>query len=328
MEQVAPNKFYSYFRQAMQKRESVIFAILFVSVIVMSIILPDTFFTQDNLFNVVKQISIVAIVAIGQTFVIITGGIDLSVGYSLGLCGIVMTWLMQRGFNSIGAMALGVLTCVAIGLFNGIIITQFNLPPFIATLGTANIARGLTYIITKGFPITLNDDFILFLGNGYWGAIPVMSIIMVVLTIITSYLLKRHTFGNRVLAIGGNQSAARLSGINVSKYKILVYAGTGLLCGVAGLIMAGRLNSGNPNAGLNIDMDTIAASIVGGTAMSGGEGSVLGTIFGALLLGVIRNSLVLLRTNMYWQTVVIGMIIIAVCSMDNIAQKSKSKHGT
>lgn len=314
----------AWIRRILHKRESVIFVILLAIGMIMTAVKPDTFATQENLFNVVKQISIVAIIAIGETYVIITGGIDLSVGYSMGLGGIMMAQLMKMGAAPSIAVASCIIVCMLVGFFNGLIITTLNLPPFIATLGSANICRGLSYIITKGFPIPVEDKLVNYLGNGYVGPVPVMSIVMIVLVAAASYLLTRHRFGNRVLSIGGNETAAHLSGINVKQYKILVYTMTGFLCGIAGLITSGRLLAGNPNAGMSYDMDTIAAAIVGGTLMSGGEGSILGTVLGALLLGLIKNSLVLLQTNMYWQTVVIGIIIIIVCGMDHIAHKTKS----
>ena len=318
------NQFGGRINFLLQRRESFMLLILFFVFAVMSVLRPDTFFTQENMFNILKQISLISIIAIGQTFILITGGIDLSVGYSLGLVGIVMTKFMSIGLDPKIAIGLGLITGVAAGFMNGLLITTLKLPPFIVTLGMANIARGFTYVITKGFPISLNNGFISDLGNGYWGPIPIMTVIMLCLVGSAHYLLSSTTFGNRILGIGGNETAALLSGINVKRYKILVYTITGFLCGIAGIIMVGRLNGGNPNAGLNFDMDSIAASIVGGTAISGGEGTILGTILGALLLGTIRNALVLLNVNMYWQTVVVGVIIIAVCGIDNFAQSKKS----
>ena len=318
------NKEGSLLKDVLRRRESVIFIILVIICVAMSIARPDSFATENNLFNIMRQISIVAIIAIGQTFVIITGGIDLSVGHSMGLGSIVMAWMMRQNFSDpLAILSCVLLTCL-VGFINGLAITYLNLPPFIATLGTANICRGLNYIITKGYPINIDNPFIIAWGGRNWGPIPIMSITMIILVVLSQYLLVRHRFGNRILSIGGNETAAHLSGINVRKYKITVHTLTGLLCGIAGLITAGRLNSGNPTAGGTFDMDSIAAAIVGGTLMSGGEGSVIGTFLGALLLGVIRNSLVLLRIDMYWQVVVIGILIITVCGMDHIANKSKN----
>ena len=313
----------SSLRALVAKRESSMILILIVIFIAMSIARPDTFKTQENMFNLLKQISLVSIIAIGQTFILATGGIDLSVGYSLGLAGIVMTKFFSLGLNPWAAILLGILTSVLIGFINGAIITTFNLPPFIVTLGVANVARGLTYIITKGFPISMDNQFVLALGNGYWGPVPIMAVIMLVLVAVAVYLLGSTRFGTRVIAIGGNETAAVLSGINVKRYKTMVYTLTGLLCGITGVIMVGRLNAGNPNAGLNFDMDSIAAAVVGGTAMAGGDATLVGTILGALLLGVIKNALVLLNVNMYWQTVVVGTIIVVVCIFDNYARSKR-----
>ena len=313
------------FKQIVQRRESAMFIFLVLILVGMSVARPDTFFSTQNFVNILKQISLVAIIAVGQTFIMITGGIDLSVGYSLGLGGIVMTKFMSIGMNSWGAILVGVLTCVLIGLLNGLFITRLNLPPFIVTMGMANIARGLTYIITQGFPISTNNGFVLALGNNSIGMIPIMAIIMLVIVAAAVYLLGYTSFGTRILSIGGNETATMLSGINVKRYKVLVYSLAGLLCGIAGVIMVGRLNAGNPNAGNSFDMDTIAATIVGGTALSGGEGTVVGTLFGALLLGIIKNSLVMLDVNMYWQTVAVGAIIILVCAVDYFAQSKKKK---
>ena len=312
-----------YIGRLVQKRESVMFMVLLLIFVVMSIIKSDTFFTVENIFNITKQISIITIIAVGQTFVMMTGGIDLSVGYSLSLSGIMMAKFMSMGVNPALAILIGIMTSVIIGFLNGFFHTTLKLPPFIVTLGLANIARGFTYIVTKGFPISTDSQFVLDLGNGYVGPIPIMTIVMIAVVVIATYMLRKNTFGLRVLSIGGNETAALLSGINVKRYKIIVYTIAGALCGIAGIIMAGRLNGGNPNAGLGTDMDTIAASIVGGTSLSGGEGTVIGTLFGALLLGVIKNSLVLLNVNMYWQTVVVGAVIIAVCALDHFAQSKQ-----
>ena len=308
----------------LQRRESMLLIILAGILIIMVIASPKVFFSSTNLFNIAKQISLIAIVAVGQSFVIMTGGIDLSVGYNLGLTGIITTFLMKNGVTPALSIILGIFFAILTGALNGVLITTCKLPPFIVTLGTANIARGFTYIITKGFPINFNNDFIMALGNGYWGSIPIMAVIMIVIVIIGAFVLKRTVFGLRVLSIGGNETAALLSGINVQKNKIIVYSLAGLLSGIAGIIMLGRLNTGNPTAGQNFDMDSVAATVVGGTLMSGGDGTILGTLLGALILGIIKNSLVILNVNMYWQTVVVGVVIITVCTIDSLAQNKGS----
>lgn len=318
-EKLSKNALISIFK----KRESALFGLLVLIFIIMSALRPSTFFTGENLFNILKQVSMVTIIAVGQSFIMISGGIDLSVGFSLGLSGIIMAKLFSMGIDPYLAILIGILTGVLIGFLNGLMITRLNLPPFIVTLGMANIARGFVYVITKGFSIAVDDPLVIALGNGYFGPVPIMSIVMIAIVILGAYLLKSTVFGSRVRAIGGNETAAALSGINIKRYKVYVYSLAGLFCGIAGIIMVGRLNAGNPNSGLNFDMDSIAATIVGGTSLAGGEGTVIGTLFGALLLGVIRNGLVLLNVSMYWQTVVAGVIIISVCALDYLAQSKR-----
>jgi len=307
----------------LMKRESGLFVLLIIITAFMSIVRPTTFFTGENIFNILKQVSLVTIIAVGQTFIMVSGGIDLSVGFSLGLSGIVMARFFTMGVNPYLAILLGILTGVVIGLINGLIITRLKLPPFIVTLGMANIARGFVYVITKGFSIIVDHPFVLGLGNGYIGPVPIMSLVMIAIVIVGAYILTSTVFGSRTRAIGGNEIAASLSGINVKNHKVYIYTMAGLFCSIAGIIMVGRLNAGNPNSGLNFDMDSIAATIVGGTSLAGGEGTIIGTLLGALLLGVIRNGLVLLNVSMYWQTVVAGVIIISVCALDYLAHSKR-----
>lgn len=302
-------------------RESGLFVLLVLICILMSFLKPDTFFTSENGFNILRQVSIIAIIAVGQTFVMISGGIDLSIGYNLALCGIVIATFLQMGFGPVVAILMGIIVGALVGFVNGLIITKLNLPPFIATLGMANIARGLIYVFTEGFSVAVTDSVVIGIGVGNVGSIPILSIIMFITVLIGVYLLDSTAFGTRVKAIGGNELAAKLSGIKVNKNKIAVYTMTGVLAAIGGLIMVGRLYAGNPNAGGNFEMDSIAATIVGGTSLSGGQGTVVGALLGSLLLAVIKNSLVLLSVNMYWQTVAVGAIIITVCSIDGFTRK-------
>lgn len=297
-------------------RESGLFSLLAIIFIGLSIAKPTTFFTTQNLFNILRQVSMVSIIAVGQTFVMVSGGIDLSVGFNLGLSGVLLAFFIQQGINPVFAVFFGILASMFVGLSNGIIITKLKLPPFIVTLGMAKIARGIMYVVTRGYPIPTRTPFIIWLGNGYVGPVPVPTIIMLSVVLLGTYLLLSTVFGNRMKAIGGNELAARLSGININRNKIYIYVLTGLLCGITGVIMVGRVNAGNPNSGLNFDLDSIAATIIGGTSLAGGEGTVIGTLLGALLLGVIANGLVLLNVSMYWQTIVAGAIIITVCGLD------------
>lgn len=301
-------------------RESGLFLLLVMICIIMTILKPDTFFSSENAFNILRQVSIIAIIAVGQTFVMISGGIDLSIGYNLALCGIAISSFLQMGLGAIPSMLLGIGVGALVGFFNGIIITKLRLPPFIATLGMANIARGIIYVITQGFSISVSDPIILGIGVGNIGPVPILSIMMFIIVLIGVYLLDSTVFGTRVKAIGGNELAARLSGIKVNKNKIAVYVMTGVLAAIGSMIMMGRLYAGNPNAGANFEMDSIAATIVGGTSLSGGQGTVVGALLGSLLLAVIKNSLVLMSVNMYWQTVAVGGIIIIVCAIDGFTR--------
>lgn len=307
------------------RRESGLFFILALICIIMAILRPDTFFTTENAFNILRQVSIIAIIAVGQTFVMISGGIDLSIGYNLALCGIAISSFLQMGLGPVLSILLGMLVGALVGFLNGLIITKLKLPPFIATLGMANIARGVIYVITQGFSISVYDPVVIGIGVGNIASIPILSIIMFIIVLIGVYLLDSTVFGTRVKAIGGNELAAKLSGIKVSQNKIAVYTMTGVLAAIGGLIMAGRLYAGNPNAGANFEMDSIAATIVGGTSLSGGQGTVLGALLGSLLLAVIKNSLVLMSVSMYWQTVAVGVIIIIVCALDGFTRKRSAQ---
>jgi ribose transport system permease protein len=307
------------------ERTSGLIILMVLIIVIMALIKPDTFFTSTNLFNILKQASIVSIIAFGQTFIMVSGGIDLSVGYSLGLSGVIMAHFIKLNLPPGIAIVSGLIVSCVIGLLNGLIITRFKLPPFIVTLGMAKIARGVMYVITRGYPIPVRDPFVIALGNAYLGPVPLMVIIMLVLFAVAAYVLGKTVFGLRTKAIGGNETAARLTGIKVDSHKIQLYVLTGLLCGIAGIILAGRVNSGNPNSGINFDLDSIAAVIVGGTAMSGGEGSVIGTLLGALILQIISNGLVLLNVSIYWQTVVAGVLIIAVCALDSFSHAKETK---
>src|SRR5690554_5754774 len=310
-----------YFRFVAGQKEIRLLILLIAMVAIMAFLRPDTFFTSQNLFNILRQVSLVTIVAVAQTFIIISGGIDLSVGYTLGLCGIIISTLLDASFNPYLSILIGISAAVGIGLINGLIITLIKLPPFIVTIGMAYIARGLAFVITEGFTVRVTNETISTLANGYVGPIPIMTIIMFVIVLTFSYILNRTPFGMKTKAVGGNIVAAKLSGIDTTKHRIIIHMMGGILCGLAGLLMIGRLNAGNPNAGVNYDVDSIAATVVGGTSMTSGEGSIIGTLLGAVLLGVMRNALVLLKVSMYWQTVVAGSIILAVCSIDYLTNR-------
>jgi ribose transport system permease protein len=289
----------------------------------------DVFLTGSNLTNIARQATVNAFLAIGLLMAIITGGIDLSVGSILAVAMCSMAILaVKMGVNPY----LSMLICLAVGVFigwmNGILLTRLHLPhPFIATLGTMNIARGLALIITGASPISGFDRAgapqILVLGAGSIGPIPVAFIAVVVVYVIFHIILTNTSLGRHIYAVGGNTAAARLSGINVDKTLVIVYSMSGLMAGLAALMLAGRTNSGFPNAGAGYELDAIAAVIIGGASFSGGSGTIGGTAIGVLLIAVLRNGLVLLNVPTEWQTVAIGLVIIGAVSVDVLRQRTK-----
>ncbi|MDF2636733.1 MAG: ribose transporter permease [Pelosinus sp.] len=254
-------------------------------------ILSDRFLTVNNLLNVTRQISINAIISVGMTLVILTGGIDLSVGSIVALTGSITAGLLVGGQSIFLAILVGMLVGVTLGLCNGLLITRGRIPPFIATLGIMTAARGFTLVYTEGRPITGMGEGFRFLGGGYIGGIPVPVIIMIIIFIATYIMLKKTRLGRYIYAIGGNEEAARLSGINTKKILLSVYALGGLLAGFSGIIMASRLNSAQPTAGISFELDAIAAVVLGGTSFAGGGGTIGGTLIGAFIIGILDNGL-------------------------------------
>lgn len=305
-----------------KSRETSLMLVLVIIGVILSIV-TDTFLSVTNLLNVLKQATLVALIATSQTFVVTAGGIDLSVGFTMGLSSILMCSVLNMGVPLPLAMLVCLLCGVACGVLNGVLITRLHLPPFIITLGMQYIAKGLINVITEGYTIMIDSPFIMMLGQGSIGPVPVMILFLPVI-VAGMYFLYSHTvFGNYVKAIGGNENATLLSGIPVDRMKVVIYGLNGLLCGIVGILITGRLNAGNPNAGVNYDMNTMGAVIIGGTAISGGSGTVIGSVLGAILLSVIRNGLTLLKVNMYWETVATGALIIMVCALDYFTSKKR-----
>ncbi len=290
---------------------------LLLIVIIISIMSPN-FLTLNNLLNVFRQVSINALIAFGMTFVILTGGIDLSVGSILALTGAVTAGLMAGGTDPMLAMFLGLLLGAFLGAINGIIIAKGKVAPFIATLATMTIFRGLTLVYTEGRPISGLGDSQTFqmLGKGYFLGIPVPVITMAIAFGILYFILKKTTFGRRVYAVGGNEEASRLSGINVDRIKIYVYSLTGLLAALSALILTSRLNSAQPTAGSMFELDAIAAVVLGGTSLTGGRGWIVGTLIGALIIGVLNNGLNLIGVSSFFQQVVKGAVILVAVLLD------------
>ncbi len=280
-------------------------------------ILSPYFLTVDNLFAIGLQMAVVAIMAIGEMMVIISAGIDLSVGSILALSGIVATEAMIHHVGMVPAMLLGILVGGIGGWLNGVLIAKGNIPPFIATLGTMGIARGLALIFTGGIPVFGLPKAFEFWGGGHiLHVVPVPLVVLLVLAVLGHILLQHTRFGRYTYAIGGNMEAARLSGIPVARYLIGIYTLAGFLYGVAGIILASRLSTGQPTAGTGYELDVITACVVGGASLSGGEGKMLGAMIGALIMGIIRNGSNLLDISAFWQQVIMGTIIIAAVFAD------------
>ncbi|MCH8215239.1 MAG: ribose ABC transporter permease [Planctomycetes bacterium] len=288
----------------------------FIICAVISLLSP-AFLTVPNIVNVLRQISINAILAIGVTYVILTGGIDLSLGSIVAITGVLAaTFAHPDTHPLIVPLLIGVSGGILIGVFNGLVITRFKVAPFIATLGMMTIARGGALIISGGRPVSNLTDSFNFIGGGDLFGCPLPILILAGVFLFSYFILKNTTLGRYIYAVGGNEEAARASGINVTKTRITAYAICSGLAGLAGIIQASRITTGQPNAGISYELDAIAAVVIGGTSLAGGIGSVAGTVLGALIIGVINNGLDLLNVPSYYQQVVKGLIIIGAVILD------------
>lgn len=286
--------------------------------------LSPHFMSLSNWLNIAQQTAINAIIAAGMTFVIISAGIDLSVGSILALSGVVMAGALQAGVP----VPLAILLCLAVGSLcgsaNGLLIARGKLPPFIATLGMMSVARGAALIFSDGRPVSGFTPGFRAIANGEFLAIPVPVWIMAAVYLLAHLVLNRTTLGRYTYAIGGNEEATQLSGVNVRRYKTLVYSLAGLLSGLAAVLLTARLNSAQPIAGINYELDAIAATVIGGTSLLGGEGHILGTLIGAFIMGVLRNGLNLLGVSSFVQQTVIGAVIIIAVLLDMAMKKRRS----
>ena len=281
-----------------------------VAVSIVMALTTENFLSSDNFLNIARQVSINAIIAVGMTCVILSGGIDLSVGSVMALSGTLMAGMMVAGVSPSAAIALGLGVGLAFGLFNGFFVAYAGMPPIIVTLATMGIARGLGLIYTGGYAIDGLPEMFAFFGRGNVLGVQTPVVIML-LVFALAYLLLDHTpIGRYIYAIGGNEEAARLSGVRVSRYKLLTYALSGLMCSIAGLVLSSRLMSGQPNSGIGFEMDAIAAVVMGGTSITGGRGSIVGTLIGALMLGVLNNGLNMMGVSPYVQNIIKGLIIL------------------
>ncbi len=297
-----------------------------MAVIVLSIIIyafNQNFLTPYNIQVIVRQVAIFGILGIAETAVIITGGIDLSPGSMLAFNGVMVGLLMMWGVDAPLAIAILLVLCIVIGLYHGAMITRLGLVPFIVTLGSLSIFRGIAVVSTQGYPIRIQNEFFLWIGQGLVLGIPVPLFILVAVALTMNYILNQTPLGRYIYAIGGNREAARLSGIPVRRVLTFVYVQATVLFGISAIILAARLGQGMPGVGIGYELNAIAAAIIGGTSMYGGIGTVLGTIIGATMMALIDNLLVLLRVEPWWSELIIGIVIVTAVTVDMVTTRKR-----
>jgi ribose transport system permease protein len=302
--------------------ETSVFIALLVMIIIMSIASPY-FLRINNVMNVLTQISRIGIIAVGMSLVIISGGIDLSVGYVVGFSACMYAFFSSATplpwpLVLLITLAIG----VGIGLVNGVLITRVGLVPFIVTLASMKILGGAILLITKGMPITFESP-LNWLGQGRFGPIPVCVVLLFLIMLVGSVFARYTEMGRGLYAIGNNERAAILSGINTRDLKCFSYIVTSMLCALVGIIVAGNLSTADPSLGTGYEMDVIAAAVIGGIAMSGGEGHVWGSLIGAAIMGILKNAFILLGISSYWQSIVIGVVIVAAVTVDIVRGRKR-----
>ncbi|GGA63029.1 ABC transporter permease [Pelagibacterium lentulum] len=305
--------------------------VLIVMMVVIAMTRPDVFLTPQNLTNIIKQNATLALVALGMLVVIITAGIDLSVGSTLALSMVTLAIASKAGVPWPVVLVIGPMVGLAVGFVNGVGLTWLKLPhPFIMTLGTLNAVRGITYLVTDGAPVSGLQPEVRYLGQAYYdlgifappAGIPASLILVAVCAIGLWYFLEKTNIGRHIYAIGGNPQAARVSGINVERVLVIVYMICGFMAGLGGLLLAGRTDSGFPNAGIMLELDAIAAVIIGGASFFGGRGTVMGVLAGVLIMGLLRNGLNINNVSSFWQMVLIGVVIIFAVWIDVVRRRA------
>jgi ribose transport system permease protein len=292
-------------------------AVVLLALVVLFSSLSDVFLTTENLTNIMRQVSMLGIASVGATLVILTGGIDLSVGSAVALVGVVSAIAMtQFGWGAVAASLLGIACAGGVGVVNGVAVSRFRIPPLIATLATLTAVRGLAYILSGGLPIFGFPHSFSFLGRGMIGMVPVPVIVMIVAMALGWVVLNRTRYGRYLYAVGGNAEAARLAGIPVARNLLKTYIISGLFTGVAGVIMLSRLNSAQPNTGTGFEMDVITAVVLGGISIAGGEGRFLGVVFGVFVIGVLSNGMILLNVQDYYQLLIKGGVLMFAVGLD------------
>lgn len=298
--------------------------LIFVGICILASILSPTFLTEANLTNVLRQVVVVSLLACGVTFIIILGHIDVSLGSVLALCGVIAGSVMAITASVILAVVAGVAVGMVTGIVNGFVITFFRIPSFIMTLAMTTVARGAVLLYTGGSPVTGLGDFKV-IGQGSLGPVPISVLILAIVIVISWILLNKTKFGRYVYAVGGNERAARASGINPDSIVVKAFIFNGILCAVAGIVLMSRINSGQPAGGVGYEFDAITAVVVGGTSLMGGTGTITGTIIGSLIIGVINNMLNLMNVSSYWQQIIKGLIIAIAVILDVWTKSARSK---
>lgn len=285
------------------------------------------FFTMSNIFNVLRQVSIIGIISVGMTFVLLSGGIDLSVGSIAGVSAVGASLLMvEQGINPWVSVAIMLVVGTALGMLNGIFISYFKVPAMIATLGTMTSLRGLAYIISGGLPVFGFDQRYVVLGQGYIGFMPIPVLISIIVFAIGIFILQKTRTGRYLYAIGGNDEAARLSGISIHKTQLIAYSVSGFTSALAGLVILARINSGQPNAGEGYEMEAITSCVLGGVSISGGQGNIKFVIFGVLIMGILTNGMTMLTINEYVQRLIKGLVLVGAVAIDQFVKSRKQIH--
>ncbi len=304
------------------------YGIIFVLILLVAVFasLSPRFLLPDNIFNILRQVSIVGIISVGMTFVMLTGGIDLSCGSVVGASCVGAALLMTKaGMHPVLACLVMVAFGTLLGLANAFFISQLKVPPFIATLGMMTSVRGIAYIITGGLPVFGFNRSFTVLGQGYWGVVPIPVIVMLIVFAFGIVFLSKTRLGRHIYGVGGNEEASRLSGVHVKKIKYLVYGLAGFMSSLAGVVLLARVNSGQPNAGAGYEMDVITGVVLGGVSMSGGQGRLIMVVVGVMIMGILTNGMTMLTINEYVQQFVKGMVLIGAVALDSLIKSQKAK---
>jgi len=314
----------SLIRQLTKIREFTIGMVIVVIMLILSF-LSSTFFSEANLISTLLSVVMTAIVAVGMTVALVSGGFDLSVGSVMSMSGVVAGSLALDGMNIWFAALIGLVASIASGLITGLFIGKVKINPFIMTLGMQGVIQGIAYVVTQGAPLSVTgvSNSFLYIGQGNFLGIPVLIWLLVVIVALADYLMRRAVVARKVYYIGSNESAAYLSGIRVSQTKIWIYVFTAILAGLAGILTLSRFSVASPTAGMGMELQAIAACIIGAASLSGGEGTVFGALLGSFLVGIVNDALVLLNVSVYWQSLVTGFVLIAAVTLDVMTHRKK-----